>query len=68
MIDQAQLALLIKQALDNVSQVEIDPAVARQQQANAIAAAVAQFVIGRQTLVTGTSASGGPVTGTGVIQ
>lgn len=64
----AQLANAIKNAMDGVSDVEIDPATARQQYANAVAQAITGFVVGRTTTVTGTSASGGPVTGTGIIQ
>lgn len=68
MIDEQQLAELIEQAFDMFSDVEVDPDYARQKQAEMIAAAVAQFVIGRETVVTGTSVSGGAVTGTGIIQ
>lgn len=68
-ITEAQLAQKIKTAFDFDSDKEgIKPEEARQRQANEIAAAVAQFVIGRTTTITGTSATGGPVTGTGVIK
>jgi ABC-type transporter MlaC component len=50
-INQTDLAGLIKEALDNVSdQEEQDPEVARQLLANKLAEAVALFVIGRQTI------------------
>lgn len=68
MIDVTELTELIKQAFDAYSDVKVSPKEARQKQAEMIAIAVAQFVIGRHTVVTGTSATGGPVTGTGVIQ
>lgn len=68
MIDETTLANLILQAFDAYSDVAVDPQTARQKQAEMIASAVAQFVIGRQTVVTGTSVSGGAVTGSGVIQ
>lgn len=68
-ITQAQLAAKIKAAFDfDSDKVGVSPAEARQRQANEIAEAVAQFVIGRETQVTGTSATGGAVTGTGVIK
>lgn len=47
---------------------DVDINVARQHLADEIAEGVAQFTIGRETTVTGTSATGGPVTGTGIIQ
>lgn len=68
MISQQQLKALIKQALDAESNVEVDPAEARERMAERLAEAVALFVIGRQTVVTGTSATGGPITGVGIIQ
>lgn len=63
-----QLAEAIETAMDNVSDIEINPAQAREQYAKAIAQAVSDFVIGRKTKVVGSSATGGPVKGTGVIQ
>lgn len=66
-ITQSQLADLIKQAFDNESDVKVTPSEARQRQAEKIAGAIAQFVIGRTTTVTGTSATGGPITGKGII-
>jgi hypothetical protein len=67
-ITKAQLANLIKEAFDFDSDKEVSPAEARQRQADKIADAVSQFVIGRTTTVTGTSATGGVVTGTGTIK
>ena len=67
-ITEVQLANLIKEAFDFDSDKEVNPSEARQRQADKIADAVSQFVIGRQTTVTGTSATGGAVTGTGVIK
>ena len=67
MIDVNQLKDLIKVAMDASSNVQVDPALAREQFATALAVAIASFVQGRQTIVTGTSPAG-PVTGTGVIQ
>lgn len=67
-ITEAQLAAFIQDAFDTYSDVEVDPREARREQAKKIAAAVAQFVIGRTTIVTGTTATGVAVTGTGVIQ
>lgn len=71
-----QLKQKIKTAMDNVSNnANIDPAQARDQMAQGIAQAIADFVIGRQTNVnvtvttTGTAtAQTGTGTGTGVIQ
>lgn len=59
---------LIKTALDEASDVSIDPSVAREQVAQKLANAIEAYVVSRTTVVTGTSATGGPVTGTGVIQ
>ncbi|MCG8889391.1 hypothetical protein G1K95_13675, partial [Tenacibaculum finnmarkense] len=44
------------------------PEVARKEMALKEAKAINDFVIGRTTTVTGASATGGPVTGTGVIK
>lgn len=68
MINQVQLKQLIKQALDAESDVNVNPAEARERMADSLAQAIALFVIGRQTIVTGTSATGGPITGVGIIQ
>ncbi|MEO2080603.1 MAG: hypothetical protein ABGW88_13665 [Leeuwenhoekiella sp.] len=68
-ITEAKLAAKFKAALDARSDdPEVDIEAARQQLANELAEGVAQFVIGRETTVTGTSTSGGPVTGTGIIK
>lgn len=67
MINETQLANLIQEAFDMYSEVECDPATARTQQALKIASAISQFVIGRTATVTGTSVSGGAVTGTATI-
>jgi hypothetical protein len=67
-ITEQQLADLIEAAFDAESDTVVDPAGARRRQAEKIAAAVKQFVVGRETVITGTSVSGGPVTGTGIIQ
>lgn len=48
--------------------VDVDIIEARKIIADEEAAAINDFVIGRTTNVTGTSASGGAVTGTGTIQ
>lgn len=67
-ITKAQLAEKIKQAFDDDSDVNVNPSEARKRQADKIADAVSAFVIGRETIVTGTSATGGAVTGTGIIK
>lgn len=67
MIDENELADLIQEAFDMFSQVQCDPAEARELQAKKIANAISQFVIGRTATVTGTSVSGGTVTGTATI-
>lgn len=66
-ITEAQLAAKIKAAMDFNSddpQVNIDQA--RQHLADEIAQGVAEFVIGRQTLVSGVQPGG--ATATGIIQ
>jgi len=67
-IDKGTLTNLLQQAFDKTSDVVVDPAEARKQLAVDIANAVEAYVIGRETMVTGTSVSGGAVTGKGVIQ
>jgi len=61
------LAQAIREAFDAESDVQVDPAEARQRQAEKIANAIDSFIRSGtvQTTVTGTSATGGPVTGTG---
>ena len=66
-INQTQLAALIQTAFDATSDVVVEPQAARKKLAKDLADAVAQFVVGRETVVTGTSPSGA-VTGTGIIQ
>lgn len=67
-ITKSALALLLKEAFDSQSDVVVDPAIARQELADKIADAIEKYVVLRETVVTGTSTSGGPVTGTGIIQ
>ncbi|MFY0714132.1 hypothetical protein J1D01_10675 [Seonamhaeicola sp. NFXS20] len=68
-ISQAQLADKIEAALKyNSDDPEVDIPQARKHFANELAEAIAQFTIGRETTVTGTSATGGAVTGTGIIK
>jgi len=68
MISEAQLASLLESAYDAESDLEVNPAEARQRIAQKQAQAIAQFVQGRNTIVTGTSSDGATVTGTGIIQ
>ena len=56
----------IKEFYSNDSTV--DPETARREMSNKEAKAIADYVIGRTTNVTGTSATGGAVTGTGIIE
>lgn len=67
-IDTGTLEQRILSILDANSQKELDPAQARKRFAKELAGAISDFVITRKTTVTGTSASGGAVTGTGTIQ
>jgi len=67
-ITKEQLAQQLKEAFDADSDSAVNPAEARQRQADKIAAAIFMAMIGRETIVTGTSVTGGAVTGTGVIQ
>lgn len=67
MINETQLANLIQEAFDMFSEVQCNPAEAREIQAARIANAISQFVIGRTATVAGTSVSGGAVTGTATI-
>lgn len=64
----AQLIDKIELAYNNQSDVVVDPATARRLIAEEIGTAVALHLIGRETIVTGTSATGGAVTGTGIVQ
>lgn len=63
-----ELAQAITAALDQQSDVRVDPALAREQIGISIANAIGSFIQGQQTVVTGSSATGGAVTGTGIIQ
>ncbi|CAA0158253.1 hypothetical protein [Tenacibaculum maritimum] len=62
----AQKLFDIKQEYSNKQ--FLNPETARREMADKEALAIADFVIGRQTEVTGTSISGGAVTGTGIIK
>lgn len=63
-----QLADAIEQAMVATSQQPgLDPVAARKQYSIALAAAITAFVVGRTTVVVGSSATGGPVTATGTI-
>lgn len=55
-------------AMNLNSDVEIDPAAARDAFAQKLADAIENYVVTRKTKVTGTSVSGGAVTGQGIIQ
>lgn len=68
-ISQAELAAKIKAAMDfNSDDPEVNIEAARQHFADELAEGIAQFTVGRETSVTGTSATGGAVTGTGTIK
>lgn len=68
-ISQEALSAKIKAAMDLFSDnPEINIEEARQHLADEIAEGVAQFVVGRETNVVGTSATGGAVSGTGTIK
>lgn len=66
-LNKTLLAQAIREAFDAESDVQVTPAEARQRQAEKIADAIDSFIRSGtvQTTVTGTSATGGPVTGTG---
>lgn len=67
-ITKEALSALLQKAFDSQSDVVVDPKTARKKLADDIADAIEQYVVMRETVVTGTSATGGPVTGTGIIQ
>jgi hypothetical protein len=67
MITEAQLANLLEQAYHVEADIAVTPEQARRRIAEKQAAAVAQFVIGRTTTVTGVASDGATVTGTGTI-
>lgn len=62
----AQELFQIKQEFSN--KPDLDPEACRREMAEKEAEAFANFVIGRTTTVSGSSVSGGAVTGTGTIQ
>jgi len=66
-LDKNELAQNLQAAFDAESDVQVDPAAARQRQAQKIADAIHAYITAGvvQTTVTGSSATGGPVTGTG---
>lgn len=66
-ITKSALSLLLQKAFDAQSDVVVDPKKARKKLADDIADAIEQYVVLRETIVTGTSPSGA-VTGTGIIQ
>ena len=65
---KTQLKAAILDAMDLNSERELDPAEARDAFAQRLADAIEAYVVTRTTTVTGTSATGGAVTGTGIIQ
>lgn len=67
-ITEQQLATLLQEAFDFDSDKEVNPAEARKRLAEKIASGVAKYIVGRTTTVTGSSATGGAVTGTGIIK
>ncbi|QKX04890.1 hypothetical protein HN014_08150 [Aquimarina sp. TRL1] len=64
---EAQLANLLELAYDAEADTGVSPEEARRRFAKKQAAAIAQFVVGRTTTVTGVSSDGATVTGTGII-
>ena len=58
----------ILNVLKDNSQRELDPEEARRHFARELATAIEAYVITRTTTVTGTSVSGGAITGTGIIK
>lgn len=67
-IEKPALIKLLQSAFDSTSDKKVKPVDARKQMAVDIADAIEAYIIGRETIVTGSSATGGPVSGTGVIQ
>ncbi len=64
-ITKQQLAALIKQAMDDDSDnPDVTPAQARQNQADKLANAIEQYVIGRLVTVTGVTPGSGTAPGT----
>jgi hypothetical protein len=66
-LNKTELAADIKAALDAESDKDVDPAEARERQSTALANAIDKYIKAGtvQTTLTGTSATGGPITGTG---
>jgi|GEM_PF-1365340 len=67
-ITKEALSVLLQKAFDSQSDVVVDPKQARKKLADDIASAIEKYVVMRETVVTGTSATGGAVTGKGIIQ
>lgn len=63
-ITKEVLAQMIKAALDESSDVEVDPAQARADQADKIATAIEAYVMGRIVTVAGVAPGSGAATGT----
>lgn len=63
-ITKEVLAQMIKAALDDSSDVEVDPAQARADQADKIATAIETYVMGRIVTVVGVTPGSGSAAGT----
>lgn len=63
-ITKEVLAQMIKAALDDSSDVEVDPAQARADQADKIATAIEAYVMGRIVTVAGVTPGSGSAAGT----
>lgn len=63
-ITKEALAQMIKTALDDSSDVEVDPAQARADQADKLATAIEAYVMGRVVTVAGVTPGSGAATGT----
>lgn len=63
-ITKEALAQMIKTALDDGSDVEVEPAQARADQANKIATAIEAYVMGRIVTVAGVTPGSGTAMGT----
>ncbi len=63
-----ELTAKILEAFERQSNVVVNPVEARKKIAQDLAQAINDFVVNRETLVTGTSVTGGAVTGNGKIQ
>jgi len=62
-ISEVELGDRIEYAFDLYSDVQVSPEIARREQADMIANAIAQFVIGRNVTVNGVQIGGGTATG-----